>query len=125
MFLDGLEGDVERMKRINLTLQMIPPERSLDHSNQLRNIPVLLLQPSMDLGALVLKEGTDDTIPYPKHSVQIGIRFEVCCVSSTLRPREFSSTNRNNKYKKTRKNALVAIFVRQSEPFCSAWQALC
>jgi NTE family protein len=56
MFLDGLEGDVERMERINQTLQMIPLERRLDHPHKLRKIPVMLLQPSMDLGGLVLKE---------------------------------------------------------------------
>jgi NTE family protein len=56
MFLDGLEADVERMQRINQTLQMIPPEQRLAHPQKLRNIPVMLLQPSLDLGALVLRE---------------------------------------------------------------------
>ncbi|MBI3558317.1 MAG: patatin-like phospholipase family protein [Deltaproteobacteria bacterium] len=55
MFLDGLEADVERMKRINHTLGMIPQKQVDEHPESLRVIPVMTLQPSRDLGSLVLE----------------------------------------------------------------------
>lgn len=52
MFLDALEADVERMQRINQTLELVPRERRGDHPQRLRVIPVMTLRPSEDLGAL-------------------------------------------------------------------------
>ncbi len=55
MFLDGLEADVERMKRINSTLSLIPHDKIEENPESLRVIPVMTIQPSLDLGSLVLE----------------------------------------------------------------------
>lgn len=49
-FLDSLETDLERMKRINQTLEHLPAERLAEYP--LRPIPVLSVLPSRDLGDL-------------------------------------------------------------------------
>ena len=49
-FLDSLETDLERMRRINQTLEQLPTERLLQYP--LRPIPVLSILPSRDLGDL-------------------------------------------------------------------------
>ena len=51
-FLDNLEGDLERLERINLTLNLIPKERHKDLPNELHPIETLALRPSEDLGQL-------------------------------------------------------------------------
>lgn len=53
LFLRTLDADVERMRRINQTLSLIPEERRKLHPHRLRSIPVLVLRPSRDLGHLV------------------------------------------------------------------------
>jgi NTE family protein len=52
LFLDALEADVERLTRINQTLDMLDPATIAKHPHKLRKIPLLALRPSRDLGAL-------------------------------------------------------------------------
>jgi NTE family protein len=52
VFLDSLESDVERLERVNRTLDFIPPEQRGTASQPLRSIPTLVLRPSQDLGTL-------------------------------------------------------------------------
>jgi NTE family protein len=51
VFLDSVEADLERLESINRTLALIPPE-GRRAALPLRPVPVLLLQPSQDLGQL-------------------------------------------------------------------------
>jgi NTE family protein len=51
VFLDSLDTDIERMERINRTLELIP-EAKRKESVSLKQIPVLALRPSQDLGQL-------------------------------------------------------------------------
>lgn len=51
-FLDNLEGDFERLERINHTLELIPRERHRDLPNELHPIEALAVRPSEDLGQL-------------------------------------------------------------------------
>ncbi|MBC7397369.1 MAG: patatin-like phospholipase family protein, partial [Bdellovibrionales bacterium] len=52
VFLDSLETDIERMERINSTLSHLTPEVLAKMPNQLKQIPILTLRPSQDLGQL-------------------------------------------------------------------------
>jgi NTE family protein len=52
IFLDALDSDLERMVRINHTLQLLPLEHRREHPESLRRIPVLAIRPSIDLAAL-------------------------------------------------------------------------
>jgi NTE family protein len=52
VFLDSLEADVERLDRVNHTIQFIPPELHGTTTQPLRSVPALVLRPSQDLGAL-------------------------------------------------------------------------
>ena len=52
IFLDGLEADIERVERINRTLRLIPPDSRDPDVFQLREIDVMVMHPSQDLGAL-------------------------------------------------------------------------
>jgi NTE family protein len=52
IFLDGLETDIERLQRINRTLRLMPPESRDPDLFQLREVEVLVMRPSQDLGAL-------------------------------------------------------------------------
>ena len=51
-FMDALEGDAERLARINQTIELIEERRRAEHPHRLRSIPMLLIRPSIDLGAL-------------------------------------------------------------------------
>lgn len=55
LFLDALESDVERTTRINHTLSLLAPEVLATQQTPLRRVDVLVLRPSMDPGALVLR----------------------------------------------------------------------
>ena len=46
MFVDSLEGDVERLERINNTLQAIPPKTRQQQGVSLREVDVLKIYPS-------------------------------------------------------------------------------
>jgi NTE family protein len=52
IFVEALESDIERVERINQTLTLVP-EQTLDGSaTRLRSIPIFVLRPSCELGAL-------------------------------------------------------------------------
>lgn len=50
VFLDSLEEDVERLERMNRTLELLSPAQRA--RQPLRHIPILVLRPSRDLGDL-------------------------------------------------------------------------
>ncbi len=52
VFLDALEGDVERLSRINHTLYHVDEKHRREHFSNLRPVPILMLRPSQDLGAM-------------------------------------------------------------------------
>lgn len=56
VFLDSVDSDLERLERINKTLALVPPERRNPADVDLREIPVLVLRPSQDLGKLAKDE---------------------------------------------------------------------
>lgn len=52
LFLDSMESDVERLSRINQTIYHIEKQKHEEHFSTLRSIPILMLRPSQDLGAM-------------------------------------------------------------------------
>jgi NTE family protein len=52
VFLDSLEGDAERLERMNRTLALLGPSERARLPERLREIPLLVLRPSRDLGEL-------------------------------------------------------------------------
>lgn len=52
VFLDAMEADVERLSRVNQTLYHLDKQKREDHFSTLRPIPILMLRPSQDLGAM-------------------------------------------------------------------------
>ncbi len=54
VFLDSLETDMERMERINSTISIMSLEHRLQMTSKLRQIPLLALNPSRDLGELAI-----------------------------------------------------------------------
>jgi NTE family protein len=56
LFLDSLDNDLERIARINRTLELVPLEARQKSPDSLRRIPSLLLRPSRDLGSLAADE---------------------------------------------------------------------
>lgn len=52
IFLDSLDTDLERMERINRTIQAMTEEQRRNHPNKLKEIPVYAVRPSADLGVL-------------------------------------------------------------------------
>jgi NTE family protein len=59
IFLDGLETDIERLERINRTLRLMPPESRDPDLFQLREVDVLVMRPSQDLGALAAQHARE------------------------------------------------------------------
>ena len=55
-FLDSLDGDAERMERINQTIALMTKEQRERHPSKLRTIPLLVIRPSVDLGALAVDQ---------------------------------------------------------------------
>ncbi|MFZ3231655.1 MAG: patatin-like phospholipase family protein [Pseudobdellovibrio sp.] len=56
LFLDGLDADLERMERVNRYINTLSLHNQIDtNPEKLRNIPVLAIQPSQNLGKLALK----------------------------------------------------------------------
>ena len=49
IFLDSLSVDIERLERINRTVQLIPPEKLSDSAVQLRPVKVLFITPSQPI----------------------------------------------------------------------------
>lgn len=56
VFLDALEADVERLSRINRTLRAAAEPRASLTPDHLREIPIVVVLPSQDLGALAAEE---------------------------------------------------------------------
>lgn len=52
VFLDALEGDVERLSRINQTLYHLDEAKREEYFHNLRPVPILMLRPTQDLGAM-------------------------------------------------------------------------
>jgi len=52
IFLDGLEADLERVERINRTIRLMPPQARDPDLFQLREVDVMVMRPSEDIGAL-------------------------------------------------------------------------
>ena len=50
IFLDSLEVDLERLQRINNTLQMIPEEKLKNH--ELRHIKSMVISPSVEINRI-------------------------------------------------------------------------
>ncbi|MGE0667977.1 MAG: patatin-like phospholipase family protein [Sphingomonadales bacterium] len=57
LFNDNLNEDVERLRRINQTLSLIPPEKRGD--SPLRKVEVLIVQPSQDVAEIARKHVMD------------------------------------------------------------------
>jgi NTE family protein len=53
LFLDSLDSDIERMERINISLQSFTDKAREKHFGELRQIPILSLGPSRDLSEVV------------------------------------------------------------------------
>jgi NTE family protein len=71
LLLDALEADIERMERINQTLALVPAALIRGQLTALHPVSVLLLRPSVDPGALVLK--VLDRIPAPVRHLLRGL----------------------------------------------------
>jgi NTE family protein len=56
VFLDSLDSDLERLQRINRTLQLVPRSKLENGELDVRPIPALVLRPSRDLGKLAADE---------------------------------------------------------------------
>jgi NTE family protein len=54
-FLDALDTDIERMQRINKTIAALR-QAGKEHPDKLREIPLLVLSPSQDLGTLASEQ---------------------------------------------------------------------
>lgn len=52
IFLDSLVADIERVKRINETVSLIPEEKRFEHGIKLREVDVLVISPSEDMGEI-------------------------------------------------------------------------
>jgi NTE family protein len=63
IFLDSLETDLERLRRINRTVRLIPPKQLRDSGINLRPIEVLVISPSEDLGKIANRH--KDALPAP------------------------------------------------------------
>ncbi len=60
-FLDSLEADAERMARINGTVALLTPEQKRMQQSPLHVVPLLMVRPSRDLGALA----SDQLVNFP------------------------------------------------------------
>ncbi len=56
VFLDSLDSDLERLERINRTLQLVPRSKLENGDLDVRPLPALVLRPSLDLGKLATDE---------------------------------------------------------------------
>lgn len=56
VFLDSLDADLERLQRINRTLQLIPRDKREAGDLDVRPVAALVLRPSQDLGKLAADE---------------------------------------------------------------------
>jgi NTE family protein len=56
VFLDSLDSDVERTERINATQALLTEDQRARSQQPLRQIPLLVLRPSRDLGRLAIEQ---------------------------------------------------------------------
>jgi NTE family protein len=73
IFSDTLQSDIERMKRINSTIALIPEDKRID-TQQLRNIDSFTLNPSDDFNSIAVENYQE--LPY-------SIRLLLRCVGIT------------------------------------------
>ncbi|MDH5426079.1 MAG: patatin-like phospholipase family protein [Gammaproteobacteria bacterium] len=52
IFLDSLIADIERVQRINKTVSLIPEDKRFEHGVMLREVDVLVITPSEDMGVI-------------------------------------------------------------------------
>jgi NTE family protein len=52
IFLDALEADLERLRRINKTISLIPSHHLVENRMSLRPVEVLMIAPSEDINAI-------------------------------------------------------------------------
>lgn len=55
IFIDSLEADLERLRRINKTIDLIPSHHLTEHSMNLRSIEVMVISPSEDIQEISYK----------------------------------------------------------------------
>ena len=52
IFLDSLEADLERLQRINRTVELIPETTKEQHGIKLRKVEIMIISPSEDMGEI-------------------------------------------------------------------------
>jgi NTE family protein len=52
IFLDSLDADLERLKRINHTVSLIPPAQRIEYGVPLRHVDALVIAPSQDISRI-------------------------------------------------------------------------
>ena len=55
IFLDSLEADLERLQRINRTVELIPDSTREKHGIKLRKVDVMVISPSEDMGEIACR----------------------------------------------------------------------
>ncbi|MCW8909396.1 MAG: patatin-like phospholipase family protein [Gammaproteobacteria bacterium] len=55
IFIDSLETDIERLRRINKTIDLIPTHQLIEHDVKLRPVDVMVISPSEDLQLISTK----------------------------------------------------------------------
>lgn len=55
IFLDSLEADLERLQRINRTVEIIPDSTREKHGIKLRKVDVMVISPSEDMGEIACR----------------------------------------------------------------------
>ncbi|MFQ6021373.1 MAG: patatin-like phospholipase family protein [Acidiferrobacterales bacterium] len=71
IFLESLDADIERLQRINRTISLIPAERVEEGAVTLREVEVLVISPSEDLGEIA--ERYERYLPRPMRFLLRGI----------------------------------------------------
>ncbi|MHB8743204.1 MAG: patatin-like phospholipase family protein [Sulfuricaulis sp.] len=67
IFLDSLEADIERLRRINKTISLIPAHHLREGGITLRNVDVLVISPSEDLEKIAARHAHH--LPWPIRSL--------------------------------------------------------
>ena len=55
IFIDSLETDLERLRRVNKTIDLIPTHQLVEHEVKLRPVEVMVVSPSEDLQKISIK----------------------------------------------------------------------
>ena len=55
IFIDSLETDIERVRRVNKTIDLIPTHQLIEHDVKLRSVDVMVISPSEDLQIISTK----------------------------------------------------------------------